>query len=355
MRRALELGGDLRGRLDRARPWIRCGGQATRDAHAHRLRTILAARCGPYWPRGAITARALRPHRGRQDRRRARARRADPRARRAPGRRRRRRAAGLRRAGDPHRRRRTRAQRARLEHRLVSFVPVDERFSVAEYAALAHAEIDGLLADGATPIVVGGTGLYLRAALARARAAPAAAAGRARALAGRRWTSAARRRCTPSSRRAAPASAARIDPTRPPPHHPRARAARAGRARDDAAAGRTGCGRPTRATRPASSASSATATSSTRASSAASTRWSPPARSSEVRRADAAGASPTARVALGFEELLARRRRGDEAPHAPLRAPPADVDAQAARRRAHRPRRGRDPERRRGPHRLSAR
>lgn len=58
------------------------------------------------------------------------------------------------------------AQRARLEHRLISFVPVDERFSVAEYAALAHAEIDGLLAEGATPIVVGGTGLYLRAALA---------------------------------------------------------------------------------------------------------------------------------------------------------------------------------------------
>jgi tRNA dimethylallyltransferase len=58
------------------------------------------------------------------------------------------------------------AQRARLEHRLVSFVPVDARFSVAEYAARAHAEIDALLAEGATPIVVGGTGLYLRAALA---------------------------------------------------------------------------------------------------------------------------------------------------------------------------------------------
>ncbi|HEV2774853.1 MAG TPA: tRNA (adenosine(37)-N6)-dimethylallyltransferase MiaA [Solirubrobacteraceae bacterium] len=56
-------------------------------------------------------------------------------------------------------------QRARLEHRLVSFVPVDERFSVAAYAARAHAEIDCLLAAGATPLVVGGTGLYLRAAL----------------------------------------------------------------------------------------------------------------------------------------------------------------------------------------------
>jgi tRNA dimethylallyltransferase len=58
------------------------------------------------------------------------------------------------------------AQRERLEHRLVSFQALDACFSVAEYAALAHAEIDALLAGGATPIVVGGTGLYLRAALA---------------------------------------------------------------------------------------------------------------------------------------------------------------------------------------------
>jgi tRNA dimethylallyltransferase len=58
------------------------------------------------------------------------------------------------------------AERARLEHRLVSILPVDARFSVGEYAELAHAEIDGLLREGASPIVVGGTGLYLRAALA---------------------------------------------------------------------------------------------------------------------------------------------------------------------------------------------
>jgi tRNA dimethylallyltransferase len=57
-------------------------------------------------------------------------------------------------------------QRRRLEHRLVSILPVDARFSAGEYAALAHAQIDALLAAGARPIVVGGTGLYLRAALA---------------------------------------------------------------------------------------------------------------------------------------------------------------------------------------------
>jgi tRNA dimethylallyltransferase len=57
------------------------------------------------------------------------------------------------------------AEQARLEHRLVSFLPLDATFSVGQYAELAHAEIDGLLAAGRRPLVVGGTGLYLRAAL----------------------------------------------------------------------------------------------------------------------------------------------------------------------------------------------
>ena len=57
------------------------------------------------------------------------------------------------------------AQRALLEHRLLSFLPVEATFSAGEYAELAHSEIDGLLAEGRRPIVVGGTGLYLRAAL----------------------------------------------------------------------------------------------------------------------------------------------------------------------------------------------
>ena len=37
----------------------------------------------------------------------------------------------------------------------------------------------------------------------------------------------------------------------------------------------------------------------------------------EVRRADAAGASPTARQALGFDELLAGDVERDEAAHPP--------------------------------------
>ncbi|MGI8580308.1 MAG: tRNA (adenosine(37)-N6)-dimethylallyltransferase MiaA [Solirubrobacteraceae bacterium] len=63
-------------------------------------------------------------------------------------------------------------ERARLEHRLISFVPVDASFSAGEYAELAHAEIDDLLAAGRRPIVVGGTGLYLRAALTDLRLRP---------------------------------------------------------------------------------------------------------------------------------------------------------------------------------------
>jgi tRNA dimethylallyltransferase len=56
-------------------------------------------------------------------------------------------------------------EQARLEHRLVGFVPVTQRFNVGDYMPLAHAEIDRVLEAGRRPIVVGGTGLYLRAAL----------------------------------------------------------------------------------------------------------------------------------------------------------------------------------------------
>ncbi|HEY4779670.1 MAG TPA: isopentenyl transferase family protein [Solirubrobacterales bacterium] len=60
----------------------------------------------------------------------------------------------------------TSAEQARLEHRLVGFVPVTRTFNVGAYMPLAHAEVDRALAAGRRPIVVGGTGLYLRAALA---------------------------------------------------------------------------------------------------------------------------------------------------------------------------------------------
>jgi tRNA dimethylallyltransferase len=60
----------------------------------------------------------------------------------------------------------TSVQRERLEHRLIGFVPVTEPFSVGDYMSHAHREVDAALAQGRRPIVIGGTGLYLRAALA---------------------------------------------------------------------------------------------------------------------------------------------------------------------------------------------
>jgi tRNA dimethylallyltransferase len=59
----------------------------------------------------------------------------------------------------------TAAEQSELEHRLVSFLPLDASFSAGQYAELAHAQIDAALAEDRRPIVVGGTGLYLRAAL----------------------------------------------------------------------------------------------------------------------------------------------------------------------------------------------
>jgi tRNA dimethylallyltransferase len=59
----------------------------------------------------------------------------------------------------------TKEEQAKLEHRLIGLVPATDAFSVGEFMPLAHAEIDRALAEGRRPIVVGGTGLYLRAAL----------------------------------------------------------------------------------------------------------------------------------------------------------------------------------------------
>ncbi len=68
-------------------------------------------------------------------------------------------------------------ERGELEHRLVSFLPLDAGFSAGQYAELAHAEIDAALAEGLRPIVVGGTGLYLRAALTELDLRPPPAEG----------------------------------------------------------------------------------------------------------------------------------------------------------------------------------
>jgi tRNA dimethylallyltransferase len=63
-------------------------------------------------------------------------------------------------------------ERRRLEHRLVGVASPGEEFSAGRFAALARGEIDALLGEGRRPIVVGGTGLYLRAALSEIELRP---------------------------------------------------------------------------------------------------------------------------------------------------------------------------------------
>jgi tRNA dimethylallyltransferase len=66
----------------------------------------------------------------------------------------------------------TAEERAALEHRLLGVLEITETASAGAFARAAHREIDALLAAGRRPIVVGGTGLYLRAALAELELRP---------------------------------------------------------------------------------------------------------------------------------------------------------------------------------------
>src|SRR6266511_977046 len=72
--------------------------------------------------------------------------------------------------------------------RLVGVFDVEDDVSVGEFQRLAHSAIDDVLAGGRTSIVVGGTGLYLRAALSSFELPrpPGARARRGGFLAGRR-------------------------------------------------------------------------------------------------------------------------------------------------------------------------
>lgn len=193
-------------------------------------------------------------------------------------------------------------ERAALEHRLVSFLPVSRSFSVGEYARLAHAEIDELLEQGRRPIVVGGTGLYLRAALADLDLKPPPRPGvreRLEAALGARGPAGLHRRLA----ELAPAAAAEIDP------RDGRRVVRALELLEggEAPPRRGGSELWTAAMRHPTvlvglmmerSALHARVEARVAAMVAAGAE-------AEVRRADAAGASPTARQAVGFDELLA--------------------------------------------------
>lgn len=91
----------------------------------------------------------------------------------------------------------SREDEARVPHRLFGHVAGNEAYSAARWAAEARAEIDACHAAGTLPVLVGGTGLYLRTLLdgiapvppidpavrAEVRALPVAAAHAALALA----------------------------------------------------------------------------------------------------------------------------------------------------------------------------
>jgi tRNA dimethylallyltransferase len=59
--------------------------------------------------------------------------------------------------------------------RLVGTVPLEHNVSVGEYQSWAHAAVDEVLAADRLPLVVGGTGLYFRAALSALEIPPPAA------------------------------------------------------------------------------------------------------------------------------------------------------------------------------------
>jgi tRNA dimethylallyltransferase len=187
-----------------------------------------------------------------------------------------------------------------LEHRLQSIVPVTETFSAGEFAQRAHAEIDRAIESGRRPIVVGGTGLYLRAALTELELKPPPPPGLRE-----RIEAAVTERGLPAMHAElatrAPERAAAIDPT------DRSRVVRALELHEMGALGDYGDQLWTSETRVPTrlfglvrdrddlyARIDARVDAMVAAGAAA-----------EVQAADAAGASRTARAALGFSELLA--------------------------------------------------
>jgi tRNA dimethylallyltransferase len=57
----------------------------------------------------------------------------------------------------------TRAEQERVRHHLIDVVEPDEELTLAEYQRRAYEVIDDILGRGRIPLLVGGTGLYVRA------------------------------------------------------------------------------------------------------------------------------------------------------------------------------------------------
>ena len=185
---------------------------------------------------------------------------------------------------------------------LVSVLGVTGSCSAGQYARMAHERVDAALAAGRRPIVVGGTGLYLRAALTELDLRPPVPAA-----VRERWLAAVAQRGPEAVHaeleRRDPIAAARVAPT------DRQRIVRAHELLDVGAEPPAGEQLWTSDTRHPTllvglvmerEALATRIDERVDAMVAAGAR-------DEVLRADAAGASPAARQALGFDELL----RGD--------------------------------------------
>jgi tRNA dimethylallyltransferase len=57
----------------------------------------------------------------------------------------------------------TAEERQRVPHHLIDIVDPDEEFTLARYQDMAYAAIDDVLARSSVPLLVGGTGLYIKA------------------------------------------------------------------------------------------------------------------------------------------------------------------------------------------------
>ena len=243
-RPAVEPARRRRGRLERA-----C---ARRRASVERpvpMRTLMPSDDTPAPCRPPLDRRDLRADRGRQDRGRDRARRAPARRGRGPGGGLGRRDAGLRRAADPHRRgdrSRARAARAPAGRRPAGR---PRRSAPAPTRAWRTPRSTALLAAGRRPIVVGGTGLYLRAALAELDLRPPAPAG-PRAPAGGAAGAAAPAALHAELAARAPGAAAGIEPDRRASAScARSSCSTPARSRRRPPAATRSCGPPRRATR----------------------------------------------------------------------------------------------------------
>lgn len=103
-------------------------------------------------------------------------------------------------------------QRDEVPYHLVGDLSLDHDSTAGDYAARAHRVIDAVIGAGGTPIVAGGTGLYLRAALCQMDMRPAPdpqVRAWAEALAGDPAAALA------ELRRRDPAAAASVDPANP--------------------------------------------------------------------------------------------------------------------------------------------